>query len=348
MNGIDFIRPDDPAWDALLEQVPDHDFYHLPGYHAMAEARGEGQAVLCAYAEGGYTAALPLLLRPVAEVPTLEACAALDATSVYGYPGPIVSQPLPPPVAAGFQRALDHALRERNVVAVFSRLHPLLPQAGCLQGLGRLEQLGPTVSIDLRPPLEEQWASYRRNHKHGINKLRRQGVECCADRSFAFLEDFIRIYHQTMARVDAPAYYFFDRGYFDALRHALGERLHLYVCRHAERVVCAGLFVHTGSIVQYHLGGTHDDDLKLAPMKLLFDTVRVDFKERGAQRFHLGGGLGAQRDSLFHFKSGFGRDEHEFVVWKWVLQEQAYDELCRLRSGEAGPGPASFFPLYRR
>lgn len=347
MDPIEFIRPADQTWSAILDEALGYDFYHLPGYHEMAEARGEGRALLCASREGDYTIALPLLLRPIKDVPGLEDCAAVDATSVYGYPGPIVSRPPPLSVIQGFQVALTRALEEHNVVSVFSRLHPLLPQADCLQGLGRLEPAGVTLAIDLRLPIEEQRARYRRNHKHGINKLQRIGVECFVDTELRYLDDFTGLYRDTMERVDATSYYFFDRAYFEQLRAALGQSLHLYVCRHADEIICGGLFVHTNDIVQYHLGGTHDRYLKWAPMKLLFDKVRQDFSGHGAAWFHLGGGLGARRDSLFHFKSGFGGEEVPFMVWKWVVQEAAYEELCRQRLGPDRDALSGFFPEYR-
>lgn len=347
LTGIDFIRPSDPAWGAFLSGALRHDFYHLPAYQEMAEARGEGEAVLCAYRDGDCTIALPLLLRRIGDLRGIADCGAFDATSVYGYPGPIFSRQPSAAAVGRFQTELESALKERNVVSVFSRLHPLLPQVECLQGLGRLESIGPTVSINLRLAPEEQRARYRRNHKHGINKLRRLGVVCFADPGFQYLEALIGLYRQTMQRVGASKYYLFDRAYFDQLRDALGPRLHLYVCWQDDRVICGGLFVHTGDIVQYHLGGTDGRYLSWAPTKLLFDTVRRDFSDRDVSWFHLGGGLGAQPDSLFHFKRGFGGDEHTFVVWKWVVKEDAHDELCKRRFGPAQNAAGTFFPRYR-
>lgn len=347
MSAVEFIRPSDPAWGGLLARALCHDFYHLPAYHEMAEARGEGEAVLCAYHDGECTIALPLLLRQIRDVRAGGDRLALDATSVYGYPGPIVSRRPSAAVVRRFQAALQAALKERNVVSVFSRLHPLLPQADCLQGLGRLEPVGLTTSINLRLAPEQQRARYRRNHKHGINKLQRLGVVCFADRDFRQFETLIALYHETMQRVGADRYYWFDTGYFDQLRAALGPRLHLYVCSQNGRVICAGLFVHTGDIVQYHLGGTDGRYLQWAPTKLLFDTVRRDFSGGDVSWFHLGGGLGARPDSLFHFKRGFGGDEHTFVVWKWVVQEEAYDQLCQRRFGAEQHASSTFFPRYR-
>jgi len=347
MASIDFIRPSHPDWGRLLTQALYHDFYHLPEYHEIAEARGEGEAILCVYRDGEFIIAIPLLLRQIEDPEGSGRCRALDATSVYGYAGPLVSRPPLPEVVRRFQSALGQALRERNVVSVFSRLHPLLSQVQCLDGLGWLEPAGSTTSIDLRLAPEEQRARYRRNHKHGINKLQRLGVVCFADPGFEHFAEFIDLYHETMRRVQASSYYFFDRAYFDQLRGALGQRLHLYVCCHGGRAICGGLFVHTGRIVQYHLGGTDGEYLNRAPMKLLFDTVRRDFSGGDASWFHLGGGLGAQRDSLFHFKKGFGGEEHLFVLWKWVVQEAVYEDLCHRRLGAKHDSATGFFPSYR-
>lgn len=50
-------------------------------------------------------------------------------------------------------------------------------------------------------------------------------------------------------------------------------------------VVCAGIFVFMGKIVQYHLGGTDPDYYGLAPGKLLFDQVRMDACKKGMEWF---------------------------------------------------------------
>lgn len=346
MTRIEFIRPDNPTWARLLSEVQGYDFYHLPAYHTMAEVRGEGEAVMCAYREGEFVIAIPLLLRRIKDIQGVEDCLALDATSVYGYPGPIVSRPPSPEIVRRFQSALKRALKGRNVVAVFSRLHPLLPQVDCLRGLGWLEPAGLTTCIDLRLAEEEQMARYRQNHRYGISKLQRRGVVCFADSDFQHLGHFIDLYYETMTRVGARRHYLFDRRYFDELRGAVGQSLHLYICYYDGQPISGGLFVHTGDIVQYHLGGTDGRYLKWAPTKLVFDTVRRDFSGR-ASWFHLGGGLGAQSDSLFHFKKGFGGEAYLFVLWKWVVQERTYEALCRQRFRAEEELSGTFFPRYR-
>src|SRR4029077_837656 len=99
---------DAAEWDAVPRKTRQHDFHHLPQYHRVAEQRGEGIARLFVYSENGYTIALPLLVRPVN---ANEPDAWQDATSVYGYAGPIASDDsLPDSLVQGFQAALRDEL----------------------------------------------------------------------------------------------------------------------------------------------------------------------------------------------------------------------------------------------
>src|SRR6187397_2779073 len=81
------------AWTRAIQSCAGWDFYHLPQYHAIAESQREGAAFLFHFQEGDYSIALPLLVRPLDEIQGLSVKAAgwQDASSVYGYPGPIAS-----------------------------------------------------------------------------------------------------------------------------------------------------------------------------------------------------------------------------------------------------------------
>ena len=138
-------------WTAAVQRATQYDFYFLPGYHALAERRGEGEARLFVYEQAGHTIVLPLLIRTLTDYPGIGGWAQTwrDATCVYGYSGPLCSHnDIPRAVVDGFQRELITALRELRVVSVFSRLHPLLPaQTTLLAGLGNHQLEGVTVSI---------------------------------------------------------------------------------------------------------------------------------------------------------------------------------------------------------
>jgi hypothetical protein len=307
------------------------------------------------YTQENYTIALPLLLRPLSDVANLGQIGDgwYDATSVYGYAGPVMShREIPEAVLRDYVQALRMALRDLHVLTVFSRLHPLIPQTEILAGLGECSATGLTVSIDLMLPVEAQRVQYRRNHKEGINRLKRLGAVCRHDYDRHYLDKFVDIYYETMYRVGASASYFFSRDYFEGLLRALGPAVHLFLVSMDERMVCGGLFVVCNGIIQYHLGGTLNEYLCFAPMKLLFETVRLWGSEQNYAVFHLGGGLGGHEDPLFHFKAGFSNQRHDFVTWRWVLFPDVYDEVNATKQAwnqrhGLETGSADYFPAYR-
>lgn len=344
------------AWLSVLRRAMRHDFYFLPGYHALAEERGEGEARLFVYERDGYMLALPLMLRSIADVPELGNAAGTwrDATSVYGYAGPLAShERVPEPVLRGFQTALAESLRELRVIGAFSRLHPLIPQHALLDGLGECRPGGQTVSIDLTLPPEAQRAQYRGTARTRINRLARAGVICGIDREKRHLREFVSIYHETMRRVGAHGAYFFDKEYFAGLVQSLGSTLKLFVVMMpGGEVVGGGLFTLCDGVVQYHFGGTRDTALKLSPMALIFDGVRLWANQQQARVLHLGGGVGANADSLFQFKAGFSDRRHDFATWRWIIAPEVYGALGKERRGwnaERGFEPISpeYFPAYR-
>lgn len=344
-------------WMAVLARAAAYDFYHLPGYHQLAEKQEEGTARLFVWSEEGAMVALPLLLRPLEGVTGINGSAAgqMDATSVYGYAGPVASADArPDTIGASFRSALRQTLEEWGVVSVFSRLHPLIPQqVDWLAGLGECKAVAKTVSLDLTSPSEEQRGYYRRNHKEGINRLRRQGVTIEYDADAVHLPEFIAIYYETMQRVGAATAYYFPPSYFASLRACLGPCFHLFFCRIGGEIACGGLFVECHGILQFHLGATRDAFLRLAPMKLLFDDVREWATQRGLHVFHLGGGATASpEDSLLHFKSGFSNRTHDFCVWRYTPAPEAYDRLCRAKASwnednRLRPTTPDYFPVYR-
>jgi hypothetical protein len=344
-------------WTGAVQPATQHDFYFLPEYHALAERRGEGEARLFVFEQAGYVIALPLIIRTLPDYRAIGGAANTwrDATSVYGYSGPLYSHDdMPPAVVDGFQRALSVALQELQVVSVFSRLHPLLPaQTTLLDGLGEHQLEGVTVSINLSATPLEQRAQYDGTTRNRLNRLARMGVTGALDPEQRHLPEFIALYHETMRRVKAEESYFFDATYFTALVKSLGPVVKLFVAKMPDgEVISGGLFTLYDGIVQYHLGGTRDSALKRSPMMLIFETVRRWANQNGAHTFHLGGGVGAKTDSLFQFKARFSPQRHKFVTWRWIVTPEAYRELSERKhvwNSERGLKAISpsFFPAYR-
>ena len=241
--------------------------------------------------------------------------------------------------------AMTRRLAEERVISLFIRLHPLhnYPEP-TLTEFGQVVEHGPTVWIDLGVTEEELWSQTRSRVRTYINRMHREGYAFEVDSEWRGLDEFARLYTQTMKRVGAEAGYFFDRQYFEDLRDNLGEHAHLAVVRAGEEIACAGIFSEVSGLVEYHLGGTEDVHRKLGPTRLLFHHMARWAKERGNHTLHLGGGVGAAEDSLFHFKAGFSPHRATFRSWRVACDSEA----LAAASAAAGLVEADgFFPPYR-
>jgi lipid II:glycine glycyltransferase (peptidoglycan interpeptide bridge formation enzyme) len=303
-----------------------------------------GEAAVYLYEDGERRFLLPVVVRPIPGTDLT------DLSSPYGYPGPTSNADS---ADETFWRAaadgLVEVLASSSIVSCFVRMHPLLPiNLDALSAVGAVVQHGYTVSIDLTKSEQEMWSQVRPNHRRQINRADRAGATVLID-EWDRLSTFVDVYHETMRRVGASDYYFFERSYFDRLRSALGDRVHLVTIEFGETVAGGGIFFECGGIVQYHLGATRTDYLSQQPTKLMFDKVRRWAKSRGNLAFHLGGGVGSEGDPLFHFKSGFSHDWRPFYTWRIVADQVAYRSLtvahCR---SEDGTDLRQYFPAYRR
>lgn len=346
----DLLHPSDPRWRAMLERTP-HDVYHLPEYVELS-ARHEGGVARGLYAEDDGVALLaPVLIRPLPS--WLEAPPHWrDATVPYGYGGPVVSAPENRDAVRRLATAIGDRARAEGVLAAFFRLNPLLALPhDALTPHGHLVSNGAVVYCDLTHRTEQLWSDTRESYRRNIKKLWRKAYEARID-EWSHYSDFVRIYRDTMDRVDADRFYFFSDRYFEDLRESLGEHLHLVsVMGPNGDLAAGGLFYIADGIAQYHLGATDRRVIKDAPSKLMIHAARAWARDAGAARLHLGGGVGAEASNLLHFKRGFSPLTAEAFTYRAVFDETRYATLSdrwRERHLGAADDPEGFFPLYRR
>ncbi len=189
-----------------------------------------------------------------------------------------------------------------------------------------------------------QRQEYRRDVKSRLNKLIREGYSILEGTDKAFVDEFIEIYNENMLRVEAKDEYFFDRSYYNMIFNSPDINSKLYFVIKDNVKVAASIFVFTDKIIQYHLSATRSEYLKNSPVRLLIDYIRIYGTNNGYKELHLGGGLGSTEDSLFNFKAGFSNERHQFKVWKYIVDQEAYDSFVKERNVNIDSG---FFPLYR-
>jgi hypothetical protein len=83
----------------------------------------------------------------------------------------------------------------------------------------------------------------------------------------------------------------------------------------------------------------------------MIDAIRQWAKQRGNRVYHLGGGLGGSKDSLYEFKAAFSKLRADFYTWRAVVNPDAYHNLVaqwEQRSGAQADETDSYFPAYRK
>src|SRR5690606_553018 len=200
-------------WDELVAYFEHSDFYHTYEYHQIAKGESD-RPILIKYSEDDKLIALPLLLRKIEGHPYW------DATSVYGYPGPLTKNVNTQFNNGPFNRLLQELFRERKIISVFSRLNPFIPhQEIVLKNIGDISFKGRIVNIDLTKELECQKKDYNRRLKSYINQSRSHCTVKLATTKADILT-FIDLYYENMHRVQATKGYFFSKDYFFDLCNA--------------------------------------------------------------------------------------------------------------------------------
>ena len=344
----EFLSPNDPRWGGFLERAP-HDAYHLPEYCCAAGHYEHGDPIAYYTDQGGQSLLMPLLVR---ELPAALGAPAewRDASSPYGYSGPIATPDAPIESLRCAVLALRELAQERDIVSAFIRLHPFRSvPVTVLAEVGTVVTHAPVTYVDLTKSYEDWWAETRSDHRRNITRLTRLGYSVSIDDWTAY-PGFRDVYQTTMRRRSANPFYYFSDEYFDELRELLGSRLHLCtVHAPAGDVAAAGLFMVADGIAEYHLGGTADEYFALAPSKLMLDYFRRWAKELGCSLLNLGGGIGGSSDSLQRFKSGFSRSQADFHTVRIVFDKDRYEQLTNASRGSSGSDDAAngFFPAYR-
>jgi hypothetical protein len=334
-----FLEATDPLWTQTLAHVP-HDVYHRPEWALGFESADGGRAGAVFVEDGERRLLVPLVRRQLDD-------GEWDATSPYGYASPVVSHGAGTDFTNAALETAIEALGGAGCVAWFVRMHPLLELPGPIH-LGTMIDHGLTVSIDLQLPEEQLNAQMRKGHRYDINRARRSGIVVHRDDHGEHLEAFVDIYHDTMRRVGARAYYYFSAADVRRQKRLLGSQMQLWVAFDGSEAIGASLFLTASStgFVQYHLSGATERGQRHQPAKLIIDEVQRWGKDAGYRRLHLGGGLGAEEDSLFQFKAGFSPETHTFKSWRAVLRPTSYAQRCA-KAGLSVRSGIGFFPAYR-
>jgi hypothetical protein len=332
------VPAEDSRWADALTRVP-HDVFATPAYHRACETSTGGRA-LCLVAEDGADVLVhPFLRRPV-EQTLLGEEGWSDLESVYGYSGPLGA------AISGAWEWFAEWCRAERVLAEFVRFDPALQNEPLAPPEMKVERVRSSVFASLARGEDGLWERYEGRQRTAVRKAQRAGVTVRLVPGGEGMDAFVRIYTETMDRLDAAPDYYFDDAYFAGLAPLEGASVALAEVAGEPVAAAILLVVEPLGLAHYHLAGSTSEGRRTAAGNLLLHQAAVWAAANGLERLHLGGGrTGAGDDALLRFKLAIGRERRDVHVGKRVHDAPAY---ARLRSAwEERHGETPFFLFYR-
>ena len=263
-----------------------------------------------------------------------------SSTSPYGYPGVIIKGVRDLTELRYEWDALINRLIAKKYVHLKVKFPPFdREQVLKMQGLSEFKifTVSETILVHLKND-DFNWKTMEGRSRTSVRKAQKAGL-------FTEISDFSNedakedsefriLYSQTMQRMQASSFYFFDDEYFSKLSSFFGQKIQKILVRDSAFVpVAAAIVMLDGSIAHYHLSGSTREGAKSGANNLmLWEMIRFCISV-GCESLHLGGGISG-RDSLFRFKESFGGEILPFDIGISILLPAVYHDLCALRSKE--------------
>lgn len=306
-------------WDHYLECVPEIDIYYSESYVKLYE-RNDNLAVCIICRENENIMIFPILRKQYADY--------YDFETPYGYGGPLFN--------SGDEewnhRALENMisyLKSQRYVCGFIRFHTLLENYRFCDNSFPVLFDRYTVCINTKDSIEAIWdEQISSKNRNMIRKAEKNGLVYQAEYDFASLEEFKHLYIETMRRLQADDFYFFDDDYFEQFCKNLKGNAFLGTVRKEGKLVCAALFMYSKKYGHYHLEGSDSSFPNMGANNFLLWKTVVEFHRIGVEKFHLGGGYNSDLDnSLLKFKKSFSRELKKFHIGKLVINPVVYESI---------------------
>lgn len=343
VHTIDSARELENAWP---------DFYFSPQYGRIVESSDDGEWQVALWNDGAII--YPYLKRAIPDSDHF------DIISPYGYAGIYVREDQQVKDLSAFRTAFrDHA-QNNGIVSEFLRMSAITTSDDLLAKADPALNVSPhnsTLLIDVSEDYDVFFARAEGRARTKVRKARKLGYTSeihPADRDFfAPGSPFRTLYHDTMTRIEAKPYYFFNDDYFMRFHDELGDRVYSVEARNAEgEIAMAGFFMLWAPYLHLHLVGSTGQALRDGVSNFFYDAVAAwgcDHPE--IHKMHVGGGQ-KDGDSLYKFKLSFGGVPTRFSLGRSILDPKSYLALTAERAKTLGVSDealreSGFFPSYR-
>ena len=316
---------DSLEWERLLKKLPakESDVYYTPEYYSLYQNYGDGEACCMVFEKDSDIVMYPFLRNPITPLGYKLDKEYYDIQGAYGYNGIITSNHDSILINA-FWESFDAWCQENDVVAEFSRFHPLLNNQELASPNMNTFFSRNTVGLDLTD--DDIWMhQISSKNRNMIRKAEKEGVTIVESDDYV---TFRKLYDGTMTDLHAESFYFFPQSYYEEYKQTFKDNSLLCFAMLGGKVIAGSMFMFSDDYAHYHLSSRDREYSRYAANNLILWYAILKAKERGCKWFHLGGGTTENEDdSLLKFKKEFSKTETEFWIGKRVHNQPVYEQI---------------------
>ncbi len=340
-------------WSSIVNSFEPVDIYYTPGYVKPFYENGDGEPFLSYYEDIKGRVINVFLLRDIAEDERFQNLMGknkyYDIITPYGYGGPLYeSYGDIKELSNNYFKAFSEFCIENNIVSEFIRLHPLLKNHTFSQYFYDIKKIRKTVYIDLRGGEDAILNNMITASKKSVRKAERYGVRIIHGKDKYLIDEFKRLYYETMDKNNAEKYYYFKNDFFNFTLEQ--ENSMIFAALYEDKIIAARIELFSKKFMHDHLAGADMKYLNLAPNNLLIYEIAKWGSKEGMMFLHMGGGYKSAEDSLYRFKKSFTNNEPlDFYIAKKIHNYDNYNILVekRKKMDEKYNSLSEFFPAYR-
>lgn len=271
-----------------------------------------------------------------------------DIITPYGYGGPLIQnctyENRDKLISLFWEKFLEYAFLNK-IICSFVRFHPIEKNYEYCRNIMVLERISSTVCINLKSE-EQIWNDISSKCRNIIRKSIKNNILVQEDENLKLINDFQKLYYDTMKKNKADEYYFFKKEFFKKLKSLEKKEITHFYALHGDKIVSSILVLMGDEYLHYYLSANSQEDYLLnANSLLLYEIAKFGLKN-GYKYFHLGGGYGGDDSSLFKFKSSFHKNHTlSFYIGKKIFNQQIYNRLCQKMG--INDKNINYFPAYR-
>lgn len=272
-----------------------------------------------------------------------------DITTPYGYGGPIIldlkDKNKKDILIQEYYEAFSKYCEKNNIVSEFIRFHPIYQNALDFTKIYDINFSRKTIGTNLKDYIDPVSSEFSKSAKREIKNAQKNNLSVMIIEKPENLNDFKKVYFETMARNSADSFYYFDEYYFNNLIKFLTNSILLIQILENEEILASELYFKNGQILHAHLLGVSQRGLELNIGSLIEATAAQYGKERSYYYIHHGGGRSSDpEDGLLKYKKKFGKNtEFDFYIGKKIWNENIYQKLIQIKKNKN----SEFFPAYR-